>query len=108
MCAWLIGRPVAGSAGVSPALRHHGFDTIAFPRSRRRAGAVVAELVAELGDSAFLLPIIESARGALNAFAIASAAPTVVALAIGLEDYTADIGAQRTSGGARASGRAAR
>lgn len=43
-----------------------------------------------------LMPIIESARGAWHAFEIASAAPSVVALAVGLEDYTADIGAQRT------------
>ncbi|MBN2358424.1 MAG: citrate lyase acyl carrier protein [Deltaproteobacteria bacterium] len=43
-----------------------------------------------------LMPIIESARGAWHAFEIASAAPSVVALAIGLEDYTADIGVQRT------------
>lgn len=44
----------------------------------------------------YLMPIIESARGAWHAFEIASASPTVVALAIGLEDYTADLGAQRT------------
>lgn len=43
-----------------------------------------------------LMPIIESARGALFAYDIATAAPSVVALAIGLEDYTADIGAERT------------
>lgn len=44
----------------------------------------------------FLMPIIESARGAYQALEIAEASPAVVALAIGLEDYTADIGAQRT------------
>lgn len=45
----------------------------------------------------FLMPIIESALGVENAFQIAGASPNVVALAIGLEDYTADIGAQRTA-----------
>ena len=45
-----------------------------------------------------LIPIIESARGVLNAPLIA-AAPRVLALAIGLEDYTADIGAQRSAAG---------
>lgn len=45
----------------------------------------------------YLMPIIESAMGVENAFEIASAAPEVVALAIGLEDYTADIGARRTT-----------
>ncbi|MDX9759911.1 MAG: aldolase/citrate lyase family protein [Bacteroidota bacterium] len=43
-----------------------------------------------------LMPIIESAKGAMFAYEIATATTTVVALAIGLEDYTADIGAERT------------
>lgn len=47
----------------------------------------------------FLMPIIESALGCFEAAYIASASPNVVALTIGLEDYTADIGAQRTSEG---------
>jgi len=45
-----------------------------------------------------LMPILESAKGVLNAFEIASA-DNVVALAIGLEDYTADLGVQRTEAG---------
>jgi citrate lyase subunit beta/citryl-CoA lyase len=44
----------------------------------------------------YLMPIIESAKGAWRALEIAAAADTVVALAVGLEDYTADIGAART------------
>lgn len=47
----------------------------------------------------FLMPIIESARGVINAPLIASASKANVALAIGLEDYTADIGTQRTNEG---------
>jgi citrate lyase subunit beta/citryl-CoA lyase len=46
-----------------------------------------------------LMPIIESALGAWNAYPIGAASPNVVALAVGLEDYTADIGAQRTLAG---------
>ncbi|NOY95474.1 MAG: citrate lyase ACP [Chlorobi bacterium] len=46
-----------------------------------------------------LMPIIESALGVENAYQIASASPNVVAMAIGLEDYTADIGVVRTDGG---------
>lgn len=46
----------------------------------------------------WLMPIIESALGVINSFAIAQA-ENVVALAIGLEDYTADIGTQRTDKG---------
>jgi citrate lyase subunit beta/citryl-CoA lyase len=51
------------------------------------------------GREIFLMPIIESALGAWKAYEIAAAHPSVVALAIGLEDYTADIGAQRTLAG---------
>lgn len=47
----------------------------------------------------FLMPIVESALGCLKAYEIASASPNVVALTIGLEDYTADIGTQRTNEG---------
>jgi citrate lyase subunit beta / citryl-CoA lyase len=43
-----------------------------------------------------LMPIVESALGAIHAYEIATASPRVVSLAIGLEDYTADIGAERT------------
>jgi citrate lyase subunit beta/citryl-CoA lyase len=45
----------------------------------------------------WLMPIIESALGVLKAFEIATAAENVVALAIGLEDYTADLGVRRTN-----------
>ena len=47
----------------------------------------------------YIMPIIESALGVLRSYEIASASENVVALAIGLEDYTADIGAQRTNEG---------
>jgi len=47
----------------------------------------------------YLMPIVESARGAFKAYKIARASKHICALAIGLEDYTADIGAQRTSEG---------
>jgi citrate lyase subunit beta/citryl-CoA lyase len=47
----------------------------------------------------WLMPIIESAFGVINAYEIASAADNVVSLAIGLEDYTADIGTRRTNEG---------
>ena len=53
----------------------------------------------ELTYPVWLMPIIESALGVINAYEIASAAGNVVALAIGLEDYTADIGARRTNEG---------
>ena len=48
----------------------------------------------------WLMPILESALGIENAFAIAMASDRVVALTIGLEDYTADLGVPKTAGGA--------
>ncbi len=48
----------------------------------------------------WLMPIVESALGVVNAFEIATAADNVVAMAIGLEDYTADLGTMRTNEGA--------
>jgi citrate lyase subunit beta/citryl-CoA lyase len=47
----------------------------------------------------WIMPIIESALGVINAYTIASAADNIVAIAIGLEDYTADIGTRRTKEG---------
>ena len=47
----------------------------------------------------YFMPIIESALGVIKAFEIASASKNNCALAIGLEDYTADIGTQRTNEG---------
>lgn len=47
----------------------------------------------------WFMPIIESAKGVMNAYSIASADKQVAALAIGLEDYTADIGTRRTQEG---------
>ena len=57
--------------------------------------------IRDQGDagSIWLMPILESALGIENAFAIARATETVAALAIGLEDYTADLGVRKTSEG---------
>jgi citrate lyase subunit beta/citryl-CoA lyase len=44
----------------------------------------------------WLMPILESAIGIENAFSIAKASPQIVALTIGLEDYTADLGVVKT------------
>ena len=45
----------------------------------------------------YIMPIIESALGVVNAYNIAVSSERNVALALGLEDYTADIGTQRTN-----------
>ncbi len=61
--------------------------------------AEAARQTAALESPCLLMPIIESALGCFNALAIATASPNVAALTIGLEDYTADLGAQRTREG---------
>ncbi len=48
----------------------------------------------------WLMPILESALGIENAFAVAMASEQIVALTIGLEDYTADLGVVKTPTGA--------
>ncbi len=53
----------------------------------------------KLNNNIFLMPIIESALGIIKAYEIASASKLNCALAIGLEDYTADLGIQRTNEG---------
>ncbi len=61
----------------------------------------VDELIKENPDTfdPFYMPIIESAAGVMNAYEIVKSSKRIVALAIGLEDYTADIGTQRTNEG---------
>ena len=50
-------------------------------------------------EPVYLMPILESAKGILNSLEISKASKNNVAIAIGLEDYTADIGVQRTNQG---------
>jgi citrate lyase subunit beta/citryl-CoA lyase len=51
------------------------------------------------GRNIWLMPIIETALGVENAYLIASATPKVCSIAIGLEDYTADLGVVKTESG---------
>ncbi len=53
-------------------------------------------LTHELHSEIYYMPIIESALGVENAFPIASSSEKVIALALGLEDLTADLGVART------------
>ena len=83
----------------------HDVDLVLLPKCEQ-AGQVkemeqeMAGMVAgRAGKPVWIMPIIESALGVENAFEIASASENIVAMAIGLEDYTADMGVQRTLGG---------
>lgn len=52
-----------------------------------------------ISSEIYFMPIIESAKGVIKSYEIACASKYNCALAIGLEDYTADIGTQRTEDG---------
>jgi citrate lyase subunit beta/citryl-CoA lyase len=71
------------------------------PLQIEEATTRVAEIKANYGMTRpiWLMPILESALGIENAFAIAKASEKIVALTIGLEDYTADLGVVKTPAG---------
>ncbi|MBI4860105.1 MAG: citrate lyase subunit gamma [Candidatus Riflebacteria bacterium] len=53
-----------------------------------------------LSGEVWIMPILESPLGIQRAHEIGSSSPRIVALTIGLEDYTAELGVTRTVGGA--------
>lgn len=84
----------------------HGVHVVLIPKCESAEQVVaVDEKIAQVRDACgrtdpvFLMPIIESALGAFKALEIATASENNVALTIGLEDYTADIGTSRTLAG---------
>ncbi len=62
---------------------------------------MIAELKVrhQINRPIWLMPILESGQGIESAAAIAAASENVVALTIGLEDYTADLGVVKTAEG---------
>lgn len=81
-------------------------DVVLIPKAEsadavREVHARTEELrdAAGIDEPVWLMPILESALGVERAHAIASAEPTVVAVTIGLEDYTADLGVPKTPEG---------
>jgi len=82
----------------------HAVNLILVPKCETADDIIhVNERINQLQDKperpVFLMPIIESSKGVIHAYTIASAAENIVALAIGLEDYTADLGVSRTEDG---------
>ena len=59
--------------------------------------AKISEIKRDNKNQIYFMPIIESALGVEKAFEIACSSENVVALAIGLEDFTADLGVKRTA-----------
>jgi citrate lyase subunit beta/citryl-CoA lyase len=71
------------------------------PEQVAQADRMIDELKDRYGITRpiWLMPILESALGIENACGIAQASKNVVALTIGLEDYTADLGVAKTAEG---------
>ncbi len=83
---------------------NHYVNVILIPKCEKPEQVVatdkkISEILKKENDCIHLMPILESALGIVNAYAIATASRNVVAVAIGLEDYTADLGVQRTNEG---------
>jgi citrate lyase subunit beta/citryl-CoA lyase len=68
------------------------------PEQVREVDRMIGEIKSRTGiiRPIWIMPIIESALGIENAFAVATASENVAALTIGLEDYTADLGVVKT------------
>jgi citrate lyase subunit beta/citryl-CoA lyase len=84
----------------------HNVNLILIPKCENRETVLaVEEKISEiksangLTNNIHLMPIIESALGIERSFDIARSSKSVVAMAIGLEDYTADLGVPRTDEG---------
>jgi citrate lyase subunit beta/citryl-CoA lyase len=82
-------------------------DVVLIPKVETAAQLVevdarITEIMAACGSNRalWLMPILESAAGIENVYDIARASERVCSLTIGLEDYTADIGAVKTEAGA--------
>jgi len=84
-----------------------GIDGISQPKPGsgdevRQVEAIIERLEGERGirqGHIKLIPWVETAKGLLHAFKIASASPRVVGIAFGAEDFTLDTGMQRTEEG---------
>ncbi|MEJ2188217.1 MAG: aldolase/citrate lyase family protein [Acidobacteriota bacterium] len=84
------------------AIAIHNPHTVLLPKVEgvaqvQRAATVLGECAGE--DAAFLMPILESPAGIHHAFEIAACERSVVALTLGLEDLSAELGAPRTKEG---------
>ncbi len=71
------------------------------PEQVREVDRMISEMKSRHGivRPIWIMPILESALGIENAFAVATASENVAALTIGLEDYTADLGVVKTTEG---------
>ena len=84
----------------------HGVHLILVPKCEsatqiHKIEEVIQEIKKEnnINHEILLMPIVESALGIEKCYEIACSSENVVAMAIGLEDFTADLGVKRTSEG---------
>lgn len=85
-------------AAVLPA----GPDAIVLPKAETREAVQAVEKAicdSRLSKRVAILPLIESAKGIMNAYEVATASPLVEAITFGGEDFTQDVGATRTREG---------
>lgn len=83
------------------------FDTVLLPKCECREDILNADKIISYFEQKYnygqkqlaLIPLIETAKGVLNAPQIASASKRNVALTFGAEDFTADMGISRSPGG---------
>ncbi|MEO0004928.1 MAG: aldolase/citrate lyase family protein [candidate division WOR-3 bacterium] len=83
-----------------------GVNVILVPKSEdddqiEEVDEAIGRIVKKTGENreVFLMPIVETAAGLFKAHKVAKASNRIVALTYGLEDYIADIGAEKTKEG---------
>ena len=82
------------------AIGAHRPHTVLLPKVEDPATvSAAAGALGKVGGEVLLMPILESPLGIHRAFEIAAADPSVVALTLGLEDLSAELGAPRSSEG---------
>ncbi len=81
-------------------------DTILIPKCETASDVSdVANIIEEIEknsgikEKTLLMPLIETAKGVLNSYEISAASERVVAICFGAEDFTADIGVERSREG---------
>lgn len=96
----------AGLYDLPELLETDGVDTILLPKAQRaeevgQVAQFIKEFNARWGSArqVWMMPILEDAMGILKSYEIAASCDEVCALAFGAEDFTRDIGAQRTREG---------
>ena len=89
-------------AAITPHTYAVNVGKVETPWDAREVDAIMSSMEAAIGlarGSVRMVPYIETAVGVVNAFAVCSASPRIVAAAFGAEDFTVDMGTQRTDEG---------